>query len=99
MNSSNKGIIMLICIIVLLLITIIVLLGVSFTKKENIEAKANEVNETKNVNIIGGIVKNEIEEEENLTILLNKGEIATETIKELDTDLILINMKLKMNLK
>lgn len=78
MNSSNKGIIMLICIIVLLLITIIVLLGVSFTKKENIEAKANEVNETKNVNIIGGIVKNEIEEEENLTILLNKGEIATE---------------------
>lgn len=78
MNSSNKSIIMLICIIVLLLITIIVLLGVSFTKKENIEAKANEVNETKNVNIIGGIVKNEIEEEENLTILLNKGEIATE---------------------
>lgn len=78
MNNSNKSIVILICIIVLLLITIIALIGVSFTKKENIEATANEVNETKNVNIIGGIVKNEIEEEENLTILLNKGEIATE---------------------
>lgn len=78
MNSSNKGIIILICIIVLLLITIMVLLGVTVTKKETIEQPKNEVNEIVEENTINKIAKNEVEEEENLTILVNKGELATE---------------------
>ena len=54
MNRSNKGIIILICIIVLLLISIVVLLGVEVTKKDKLETTTNEVNEIKNVQIIEG---------------------------------------------
>ena len=78
MNRSNKGIIILICIIVLLLISIVVLLGVEVTKKDKLETTTNEVNEIKNVQIIEGTKNNEIEEKENLAILANKGKIATE---------------------